>query len=169
MLTKNTKKPVEEKMNDSIMYYSKLLQKPFSTIEELEAAEAKKHAEEDAKVQKANARRADAQVVEEAFKELNKARKTYKEDLATATDTYRKDLAALKTAFTEDTRDIKEKLEKAENAYATALRTFTEKYPEGYHLTLKDGDFETTISSSRKLSKLDFNWMDEIMDCLFNF
>lgn len=169
MLTKNTKKPVDEKMNDSIMYYSKLLQKPFSTIEELKAAEAKKHAEEEAKVQKANTRRADAQVVEESFKELNKARKTYKEDIATVTDLYRKNLAALKTAFTKDTQDIKEKLEKAENAYATALRAFTEKYPEGYHLTLKDGDFETTISGARKPSKLDLSWMDEIMDCLFNF
>ena len=35
-----------------------------------------------------------------------------------------------------------------EEAYANALKTFTEKYPEGYHLTLKDGDFETTISGS---------------------
>ena len=39
-------------------------------------------------------------------------------------------------------------LAKAEKAYSTALKEFTEKYSEGFHLTLKDGDVETVITST---------------------
>jgi hypothetical protein len=99
------------------------------------------------KEDKAAVKKADATRVEEAFKTLNKARKAYKENLIELTDRYAKDLAALKETFEADKADINKLLASAEESYANILKAFTAKYPEGYHLTLKDGDFETTISS----------------------
>jgi hypothetical protein len=60
---------------------------------------------------------------------------------------------------------VHDKLAAAEAAYEAALKEFTEKYPEGYHLTLKDGDFETTISS--KTSKSDVAKAVDLFDLLF--
>lgn len=129
-------------------YYSRVLEKPFDSIEELKAAEATYYAAQRAKEDKAAAKRADAKKVEEAFKVLNNTRRSYKESLIALTEKYSNDLKALKDAFESDKKDIEDILSTAENAYAAALKEFTDKYPEGYHLTLKDGDFETTISGS---------------------
>jgi hypothetical protein len=102
--------------------------------------------------------------VEDAFKALNAARKTYKEELTTLTQNYSDELAVLKKAFELGKADIHDKLAKAEVEYSDALKAFTEKYPEGYHLTLKDGDFETTISSTSTTSHA-----DKFTDKPFNF
>ena len=53
----------------------------------------------------------------------------------------------MKEGYEKTCKTIKDTLAAAEADYANALKAFTDKYPEGYHLTLKDGDFETTISS----------------------
>lgn len=127
-------------------YYSRVLEQPFDSIEELKSAEAAYYAAQRAKEDKAAAKKADAKKVEDAFKVLNNARRVYKESLVTLTEKYSKDLKALKEAFESRKKEIHDSLSSAEETYATALKTFTNKYPEGYHLTLKDGDFETTIS-----------------------
>lgn len=129
-------------------YYSRLLNKPFDSLVELKQAEAAYREEQRAKEDKAATKKADATRVEEAFKTLNKARKAYKENLIELTDRYTKDLTALKETYEADKADINKLLASAEESYANILKAFTEKYPEGYHLTLKDGDFETTISSA---------------------
>ena len=128
-------------------YYSKLLKQPFDSIEELREAEAAYKAELKAKEDKATAKKADAQKVEEAFKALNQARKNYKEDLTQLTKEYSEELANLKKAFELGKKDIHDKLAAAEDEYAKALKEFTDKYDQ-YHMCLKDGDFETTISGS---------------------
>lgn len=144
----HTASKVEEKNTINYSFYSNVLNKPFKTLAELTAAEAAHIAEQKAKEDKAATKKADAMKVEEAFKALNQARKDFKEDLSQLTTEYSEALADLKKAFEHGKKDIHNTLADAENAYTIALREFTEKYPEGYHITLKDGDFETTISGS---------------------
>jgi chromosome segregation ATPase len=139
------------KANVEYGYYSRVLNKPFDSIEELREAEAKHYAELKAKEDKAAAKKADAQKVEDAFKALNQARKTYKEELTQLTEEYSEQLAHIKEAFELGKKDIHNKLAAAEDTYNAALKAFIAAHPEGYHVTLKDGDFETTISGSSKV------------------
>lgn len=148
-MNNNKTKPIESN-TVNYSFYSNVLQKPFTTLAELADAEAAYFAEQKAKEEKASTKKADAMKVEEAFKALNAARKTFKVELNQLTAEYSEALANLKKAFELGKKDSFSKLADAENAYTIALREFTEKYPEGYHLTLKDGDFETTISGSNK-------------------
>lgn len=152
-------------------YYSNVLNKPFESVDELREAEAKYYAEIKAKEDKAAAKKADAVKVEEAFKALNAARKEYKENLTQLTTEYSNALTDIKKAFEAGKKDIHDKLASAEDAYAKALKAFTDKYPEGYHLTLKDGDFETTISGKSKVqgNKKEDADMINLFDLLFNF
>lgn len=150
-------------------YYSKLLNKPFDTVEELQEAEAKYNAEVKAKEDKAAAKKADAKKVEDAFKAMNAARKDYKEKLTQLTKEYSEELTNLKKAFELGKKDITSKLAAAEDTYAKALKEFTDKHQQ-YHLTLKDGDFETTISGSNKTTtKKDENNLFNILDLFFSF
>lgn len=128
-------------------YYSRVLKEPFDTLEELAKAEEVYYSKLKAKEDKAAQKKADALKVEEAFKALNATRKIYKEDLAQLTKEYADALENTKKAFELGKKDIHNALAAAEEKYANTLKEFTAKYPEGYHLTLKDGDFETTISN----------------------
>lgn len=133
-----------KKNNTEYGYYSKLLKEPFDSIEELHEAEEAYYAKQKAKEAAATQKKADAQKVENAFKALNTARKIYKEELAQLTKEYAEAIENLKKAFELGKKDITDKLAGAEGVYQAALKEFTEKYDQ-YHLTLKDGDFETTI------------------------
>jgi hypothetical protein len=141
-----TKKPESSKRSYS--FYSKVLQKPFDTVAELVEAENVYYSELKAKENKAATKKADALKVEEAFKAMNQARRDYKDNILKLTDLYQQDLKALKDNFENEKNRIKSALADAENIYSAALKNFTDKYPEGYHLTLKDGDYETSISST---------------------
>lgn len=153
-------------MKPTYGYYSRVLQKPFDTLDELKDAEAAFYEAQRAKEAKAASKKSDAARVEEAFKALNAARKAYKDDLVALTASYAESLKKLKAGFETEKAAVHDKLAKAEVEYETALRTFTEKYPEGYHLTLKDGDFETTIRSSKNVTS-DANKAFDIFDMLF--
>lgn len=159
-------------------YYSKVLNKPFDTVAELRAAEAAHLAEIKDKEDKAAAKKADAKKVEDAFKAMNAARRVYKENLAQLTEEYSDELTELKKAFELGKKDITNTLAAAEERYSKALKEFTSKY-DSYHVTLKDGDFETTISGSSKAQstanampkntkKADADILG-LMDLLFNF
>ena len=137
---------VDAKETINYGFYSKILQKPFDSLSELMAAEKLYQDEQKAKEEKVSQKKADAKKVEDAFKALNAARKVYKEDLSQLTKEYSEELENLKKAFELGKKDIHDKLGEAEDAYAKALKEFTDKYSQ-FHLTLKDGDFETTISS----------------------
>lgn len=138
-----------KKTND-YAFYSKPLKQVFDTLEELKTAEAKHFGELKAKEDKAAQKKADAKKVEEAFKALNAARKAFKDDMAQLTKEYSDELTRIKNAFEHGKKDIHGSLAAAEDAYNTALKEFTSKYDQ-YHVTLKDGDFETTISGSRNV------------------
>jgi hypothetical protein len=139
-----TKKNDTVKTNVEYGYYSKLLKEPFDSLNELTMAEEAYYAKQKAKEDAAAQKKADAQKVDEAFKALNAARKAYKEDLTLLTKEYAESLDNLKKAFELGKKDIHDALAAAEETYEAALKEFTEKYDQ-YHLTLKDGDFETTI------------------------
>lgn len=139
-----TKKNDTRKTNVEYGYFSKLLKEPFDTLEELQEAEEAYYAKQKAKEDAAAQKKADAQKVDEAFKALNAARKAYKEDLTQLTKEYAEALENLKKTFELGKKDIHDALAAAEETYEAALKEFTEKYDQ-YHLTLKDGDFETTI------------------------
>ena len=128
-------------------FYSEKLKKLFDTEKDLVAAEKVVDEENEKKKLASEQKKEEASKVEDAFKALNSARKSYKETLAAVTHEYSENLEALKRSFEEAKLSIQKSLAGAEEKYAAELKAFTEKYPEGYHLTLKDGDFETTIDS----------------------
>lgn len=167
--TCNCKHKKYEGPQQSYSFYSKVLNKPFDTVEELTIAEDAYFAEQKAKEDKTTQKKVDAQKVEDAFKALNAARKTYKEDLSTLTQEYCDSLTDLKKAFELGKKDISSKLATAEEEYSAALKEFTDKYNQ-YHLSLRDGDFETTISGSTTQSetKEDVDLLN-LFDLLFNF
>jgi chromosome segregation ATPase len=145
-IEKNMEKTVANDAQQTYSYYSRVLEKPFDSLNELATAEAKYYDELTAKEQAASQKKADAKKVEDAFKALNAARKAYKDDLTQLTTEYSESLENLKKAFDLGKKDISNKLAAAETAFDEALKAFQAKY-ENYHMTLKDGDFETTISS----------------------
>jgi uncharacterized protein YihD (DUF1040 family) len=151
-------------------YYSRVLNKPFDSIAELQEAENAYYAEQRAKEAAANSKTADAKKVEEAFKALNAARKEYREKLEQLTDEYSEALANLKKAFEAGRVDLQAKLTAAEDTYAKALKDFTAKYSE-YDLTMEDGDTKAVISGQTKTAnnkKVD-NSLQSLFDLLFNF
>lgn len=151
-------------------YYSRVLNKPFDSIEELREAEAAHRAEIQAREDKVAQKKADAQKVDDAFKAMNAARKEYKEKLNQLTKEYAEELTKLKDAFELGKKDIHSKMAAAEDTYKKALKDFTDRY-ESYHVTLRDGDFETTISGSKTqdVKKVDPSQVNlyNIFDLLF--
>jgi DNA repair exonuclease SbcCD ATPase subunit len=137
----------KEKINQEPTYafYSRVLKEAFDTVEELMETEEAHYAKIKAKEDQANQKKADAAKVEEAFKALNAERRHYKEEIASLTKWYSEELVKLKKDFESHRDRIKAELAKAEDQYDAALKAFTDKY-DHYHMTLKDGDFETTIS-----------------------
>lgn len=144
---KKTMKDIkEEQTTQTYSYYSKVLNKVFDDVDSLMEAEAAYAAEQRAKEDKAAQKKAEAKRVEDAFKALNLERKMYKENILRLTERYSEDLKKLRASFDDDKKAIEEVLADAEANYAKELKAFTDKY-DSYHLSLKDGDFETTISS----------------------
>ncbi len=150
-------------------FYSNVLKKPFASVEELKKAEDVYFDSIRVKEDQAAQKKADAKKVEDAFKALNAARKTYKEELTQLTVDYSEELKHLQNAFELGKKDIHDKLATAEDNYAKALKEFTDKHQQ-YHLTLRDGDFETTISGcqNKTVTKTD-NDILELINSMFNF
>ena len=162
---------VNKQAETSYGFYSRVLNKPFDTLDELKVAEQKHYDELKAKENKVATKKADAKVVEDAFKALNAARRIYKEKLNQLTTEYTEELTTLKKAYELGKKDIQDKLSEAELAYKQAIKDFEAKYPEGYHMTLKDGDFETTISrqTSGKQDPYATDAFAEIINALFGW
>lgn len=169
-----TKKNVtNEKETLDYGFYSNVLKKPFERLEDLKRMEEAYFAEKKAKEDKATQKKNDAKIVEGAFKALNAARREYKEKLNQLTTEYSEALENLKKAYELGKDDIRNTLAAAETAYSEAIKNFSEKYPEGYHMTLKDGDFETTISSQTSTDAvktgIDTTRLADIINTLFNW
>jgi hypothetical protein len=129
-------------------YYSEKLNKLFDTEKELVSAEKAQAAEETKKQKAAEQKKAEAKVVEDAFKARNAARREYNAKVVEARKVYNDAIVAAKKVFDDTLTEITNNKDKAEEAYNGALKEFTDKHPEGYHMTLKDGDNVVTLSSS---------------------
>ena len=149
-------------------FYSEKLDKMFDTEKALLDAEkaAEKAAQE--KNKKAEAKKAEAKVVEDAFKARNAARLAYNKNVGEAKKVYTEGLKSLRSSFDAVVVAENQKLDEAEKAYDTVLKDFIAKHPEGYHMTLKDGDNVITLHSDNK--SLDFSnafKMFDLMDSIF--
>lgn len=151
-------------------FYSRLLKTDFDTVAALKEAEAAYLAEQEKKAAKVEERKSDADKVQVAFENLNIARKEYKYSMAELNKQYCDDLIELKERYEKGKAANQKMLERAETGYSEALKAFTAKYPEGYHLTLKDGDFETTIAgSSNNNFIVSPTWPSDLLDLFFKF
>jgi hypothetical protein len=129
-------------------YYSKVLQQPFDSIEELLKAESAYEIKKKLDEEEATKAKEDEAAVETAFRFLNEAKKKHAESVDATTKHYREELDELQDNFKKEIEIINDHLEFAEDNYAAALKKYEESHPEGYHLVLKDGENETVISKS---------------------
>jgi hypothetical protein len=126
-------------------FYSKKLQKPFDTLEELLKAEEVAELEARAKAEAAAAKKADANKVEEAFKKVNEAKKIMNETIDEASKVYAEEMKTAKDKYIAT-------VDQAEQAYILAEKEYKEKLSEfskahgNFHMTLKDGDVVSTVS-----------------------
>ena len=133
-------------------FYSKKLQKPFDTVEELLKAEEVAELEARAKAEAAAAKKADATKVEEAFKKVNEAKKIMNETIDGASKVYAEEMKAAKDKYIVT-------VDQAEQAYIAAEKEYKERLSEfskahgNFHMTLKDGDVVSTVS--RQSSEVD--------------
>lgn len=150
-------------------YYSDVTKKLYDTEKELKAAEKIVAEEEAAKLEAAKNKKAEAKVVEDAFKALNAARREYNSKVMDARKAYNNALVEAKKAFNDMITEATNIKDKAEEVYNTALKEFTNKHPEGFHITLKDGDNVMTVSNSndRSVDRMnsDFN---SLIDSILN-
>ena len=138
-------------------FYSEVTKKLYESEEELKAAEKAVADENAKKAEAAKAKKADALKVEEAFKANNTAKREYNAKVLAARKMYNESVTAAKKAFDEAVTDANEAKDIAEKHYDKMLKEFTDKHPEGYHLTLKDGDNVVTISSNTNILNDSFN------------
>ena len=154
-------------------YYSEKLNKLFDTEKDLKEAEKEVADKEAKKAELAQAKKADAVKVEKAFKARNAARRDYNSKVMDARKAYNVALLEAKKAFEDAITEATNAKDRAEEAYNVALKEFTDKHPEGYHMTLKDGDNVTTLSRSsdksyEKISKEYNDFIDTFVK-FFNF
>lgn len=105
----------------------------------------------------AEARKEDASKVQQAFKELNKVKLDYNQHLTQEREAYNKAVAEAKAVYLKNIAEIEKPLIVAQNNYDVALKEFQAAHPEGYHLTLKDGDNISTFTSTAGN-----DWVNEI-------
>ena len=127
-------------------FYSDMTKKLYESEEELKTAEKEVADAEAKKVEASKAKKEDALKVEEAFKANNAARREYNAKVLAARKAYNEAVTAAKKAFDAAVSDASNVKDAAEKHYDKMLKEFTEKYTS-YHLSLKDGDNVTTISS----------------------
>lgn len=129
-------------------FYSEKLDKLFDTQDALVAAE--KAAEQAAieKENKAKLKKAEAAKVEDAYKARNAAKREYQNSMVELRKKFNADLITLRSNFEKSVADAKAKYDGSEKAYENALSEFIKKHPEGYHMTIKDGDNVFTLKST---------------------
>ena len=128
-------------------FYSEVTKKLYESEKDLIAAEKEVAAAEEKKVAAAKAKKAEALKVEAAFKNSNDAKREYNAKVIAARKAYSETVAAARKAFEEAVADATKIKDAADAAYTTALKDFTAKHPEGFHITLNDGDNVMTVSS----------------------
>ena len=134
--------------NLNYQYYSRKLGKVFDSLIDLEREELeadKKAAEKEAA---AKAKKNEAKAVEDAYKTLNAMRRAYRVGKEKATQLCAEEFEVARKKYTDSIIQLTKDLQEAEIAYKKQLVAFNTNHPEGFHITLKDDDYETTITSS---------------------
>lgn len=156
-------------------FYSEVLNKVFDTEADLTTAEQEYEAAVAAKKEAAATKKEEASKVEAAYQARNAAKRKYSADVVELRKQYNADLIALRTQFENNANNLKKDVDNAEKAYEDALKAFVDKYPEGYHMTLKDGDNVININTLqsadiRRLERLLADrekWFNEIFNEFF--
>ena len=150
-------------------YYSEILEKTFDTEEELVKAE-KEHAEAEAKKAEAKALvKKEADVVNDAFVARNTARKDYNDKVIEARKLYNEKVKAAQEEFNKSLEEVTEAKNEAEKSFQAKLQEFNKNHPEGFRLTLKDGDNVVTYYNESKFNTDWFDEFDKMFDALRNF
>ena len=155
-----------------MLYYSEKLDQKFKTEDELKKAEAEKEEADRksaiAKVEK----KADAGEVEAAFKAFNSAKRDYNDELVRIRKEYADKVRSARNEFESKLDSACKEKDEAKQTYKAALDKFISKHPEGYHLTLRDGDDVLTLSDSydesRKALESAEREFDRLWDRLFD-
>ena len=129
-------------------YYSEKLDRMFETEADLVKEETKAAEAEEKKTKASKQKKEDANKVEIAFKARNAAKRTYNEKVFALKKKYNEDILNLRATFEAAVKAEAEALQTAESNYDSELKEFIKKHPEGYHMTLKDGDNVVTISNT---------------------
>jgi phage-related protein len=145
-------------------FYSEVTKKLYESEEELNTAEKAVEAEKAKKAEAAKAKKADALKVEDAFKAVNEAKREYNTKVIAARKMYNESVAGAKKAFEEAVSDATNAKNSAEEFYDKVLKEFIAKHPEGYHLTLKDGDNVVTYSSQADAVATVMNDYNKLLD-----
>ena len=142
--------------------------KKFDSVEELEKAEAEVKTALVKKEEAAVARKQEAAVVETAFKARNEARRAYNAKALELRKAYNEAIKKARDEFEAGLEGSTKELKAKEEAYDAALDEFIKKHPEGYHLSLKDGDNVTTISGNETEFRSLFDETDKFWDRFFD-
>ena len=146
--SRDTKQNAE--VNDGTWgYYSLLLSKPFERLADMRAAEEAYKADLAAKEAAKDAKKADAQAVQEAYAALGAIRREAAKAIEEARVSSAKSITEIQKNFNEFVNEQRKNVAEAEKLYNEALRLFQQKYPEGYHLTLRDSDSATEIETTK--------------------
>ena len=150
-------------------YYSEVLDKVFETEKELKAAEKAK-ADEEAKKAEAKALvKKESDIVNVAFAARNAARHDYNEKVLEARKAYNDGVKALREKYEASLKEVTEARQKAEEDFEIKLKEFSKNHPEGYRLTLKDGDNVATYVNSEKYDTSIFDDFNALFDTIRNF
>jgi len=157
----------DEVYEPEVIYKSKLLNQEFDDLESLKAAEKEYRAELAKKEEAKLARKEDADLVQAAWVERNKANANYNDAYAKASQARTEAIKKINEEFYNAIKEAKANYEEAAEKYSKVLADFQAKHPEGYHLTLKDGDNQLVLS---KRSNADlFKSMSDQMEETLNF
>lgn len=132
-------------------YYSEKLDKLFDDEKSLTAAEAELEAKEQEKALKAKEKKSEANKIETLYVAKNAAEKEYKDTLVELRNVYNTAVRNARKEFDTKVAEAAAKKDKAVKEYSSALSEFIKKHPEGYHMTLRDGNNVSTISASGNL------------------
>ena len=149
-------------------FYSEKLNKMFDTDKELLLAEEAAFRAEQEKKAQALEKKNEAKVVEDAFKAYNAAKKSFNTVVTARRKKYAEDLAALQAAYEADLEAERKSLDEFAKKYDSALKEFNKKHPEGFHMTLKDGDNVVTFQSTGGRDALSALINDNWFDSFFN-
>lgn len=143
-----------------MQYYSTELKKLFDSITDLEEAEKAFKEDNEKKLAEKEARKAEAKVVEDAYTALADAKKERARVLTEALDEYKQACKTAKEKYLA-VKDAQDAIVKsAAEARDTALKEFTDKHKEGFHLTLKDPDGATTTISTNTYRNIEPEFSD---------